>query len=1045
VSRRALTSILSLVILLWSGCGPVSPRISAETSTTLPAATPLASTETVTARPAPASQPEQVEIIAAWDFTAQQKAQGWQPSNDLAHFTFDAAGLVTRSTGGDPYMNGPSIQLDPVAAPHFEISMRSSRGNDAQLFWDVNGQGFNETASLHFTVKPDGEWHTYRLDMKGHPAWKGTITRLRLDPSNQSGAELGIAWIHAIGPLPVNLQAGAFGPDSAIQAAGQPFTLNAILSNTGDLDAPQFSLRLDLPAGLQLAGSEDEQVLPFLEAGSQSTTQWQISGAAGVYPVGLVSGSQRLKTTTIIVEDRAAGDLLEVQNNAVRLSFVRQAFGYGIATLERKTSIATQPAGRMRSLGQVIYRDAAGNEHTALLYAPTGALQNGVLTFEATHTTPDGAVLTETVAIQPEKDMPWFRLDYQLKTSQPVDLLSWSGPEFLAGEGSSGAQLDSGLFPGLEFLSAGEQSSGKDFVAPPINLRYVPNPNKITLPFMSVTAQNGASGLMWDPLQTWDGTHDRPAALYAAPNTWENQSNHLMRLFVPGMTAGLEENHDRLSTPFAFRPGQPLKLSAALFAAQAVDSLSALETYLDYSQIDETLKQAQAVQWPRTLEDETRLCLLNYTDKTWDASKNGWHYVLSDPWGPGSNPAVSLHLWIATLTGKPDDTTKALRRMVTSSLDSPVAGGQPNPWYYQPALLLQLPGTLGDLRNQVNEVVSIAAQQRDDGSWGYQPDSSSTQNFGRAGDTSNGYTATMAYRVLYFARLSGDTRLESAGRKALNYLAAQSLRPEGAQTWELSLHVPDLLASAWVMQSFIEGYRLTGELRYLALADQWALSGLPFIYTWNPPDRPIMRYTTIPVFGASNYTSPWFGRPVMWNGLDYAIGLQNLAAEETRANMTSRLDWKRLAEGITSAAAQMQPEDGPYAGMYPDAWDATTGEEAYTWWLSPTYLMQNLLLLQGNPASQVSTRILILDSAQMHINAPAEILSAGSSPGHLSLRLRYVAGESADIWLTALANPPTKITVNGATALQTTWTYEDNMLLLSVPFNAAETAVELEF
>ncbi|MCL5995519.1 MAG: hypothetical protein M1546_05615, partial [Chloroflexi bacterium] len=117
-----------------------------------------------------------------------------------------------------------------------------------------------------------------------------------------------------------------------------------------------------------------------------------------------------------------------------------------------------------------------------------------------------------------------------------------------AGEGSFGPARESGLFPGLEFLTGAEQSSGTDFADPPANRRYVPHPNKITIPFMAVNAevadppagcwcklwlvtaacgrvpmgsaqpQHVTTGLIWDPLQRWDGIHDRPAALFASPN-----------------------------------------------------------------------------------------------------------------------------------------------------------------------------------------------------------------------------------------------------------------------------------------------------------------------------------------------------------------------------------------------------------------------------------------------------------------------------------------------------------------------------------------------
>jgi hypothetical protein len=390
-------------------------------------------------------------------------------------------------------------------------------------------------------------------------------------------------------------------------------------------------------------------------------------------------------------------------------------------------------------------------------------------------------------------------------------------------------------------------------------------------------------------------------------------------------------------------------------------------------------------------------------------------------------------------------------------LERPPVGGQPNQWFYEPALLLHLASPPSAFRKFLDMPLSRAAQQRADGTWAFTPTSTAPgRPFGATGDTSNGYVATHAFPVLYAARITGNQQLREAGLKALAYLEKQPLRPEGAQTWELSLHVPDLLASAWVTQSFLEGYRLTGEPHYLDLAQRWAEAGLPFVYLWNPPDRPVMRYTTIPVFGASNYTSPWFGRPVMWNGLDYAIGLQGLAAELEAAGIPALLDWRRVAEGITVAAAQMQPESGPYLGMYPDAWDVVAGTEAYTWWLTPSYLMQNLLMLQGNDDAQVRTRIIVVGGQAIHVNTVGRLVSADAakrtSQGNaLTLKLRYHAGETSAVMLSPLKAAPARVEVNGKaipadapwSGAAPTWGYEAEMLVVRVPFGGEEAVVSV--
>jgi len=974
-------------------------------------------------------------VVAEWHFAHARSALGWKPTHDLTRFTLDGEGLHTRSTGGDPYMVGPAIKLDPAVALHLEIRMRSSKGADGQLFWEGAGQSFNEAASQHFTITADGQWHTYRLDLKGHPAWQGPITRLRLDPSTQADAEISIAYIRVLGTLPAGLTVGRFGPTLGIARAGEPFIVQATVANTGDLPAQDIPLRLEAPVALSTVSTVAEARIALLESSRPITVSWTLQGPAGVYPIRLWQGAHLLAQNTVVVEDLAPAARLTVGEQPLRLIFTRQPFGYGVGTLEWHDGQKWRVAGCLRSLGRIAYRDRQGQDHEAFLYADEGTAGRHAVSFVARHTDEDGTLWTMRAVFQAVPGSPWLRLKYELSADHPVQLLSWAGPEYLAGEGSFGAERESGLFPGLEFLMGAEESSGADFVDPPLNRRYVPHPHKVTIPLMAVTQAGMTTGVMWDPLQAWDGQHDRPAALYASPNTWEGQANHLMRLFVPGATAGLPENRDRLEQPYELPAGKALRLTADLFAGPARDPLAPLEVWLA-SRPQPVLPELPSL--GRTPQEALRLCLDNYTTVTWVASARGWRYALHDPWGPGSDTAIALHLWVSSLGGKvAEKTARGWREMVRASLASPPVGGQPNQWFYRPALLLHTAQPAMAMRQFVEEALAMAGRQRPDGSWGFVPVAGGpARGFGLAGDTSNGYSATFAFPILYVARISGHLRLVEAGLKALAYLERQPLRPEGAQTWELSLHVPDLLASAWVSQAFLEGYRLTGEVRYLELAQRWALAGLPFVYLWNPPDRPVMRYTTIPVFGASNYVFPWFGRPVMWNGLDYAIGLQGLAAELEDAGVPPLLDWRHLAEGITLAAAQMQPATGPYRGMYPDAWDVVAGGEAYTWWLTPSYLAHNLLLLQGEEGVQVHTRILSLDGQRLHISAAMPILATEVEDGAVTVRVRYHRGETAAILFAPLQKAPAQVRVNGQPVPATSpWeSFAEGLLVVKIPF-----------
>jgi hypothetical protein len=1054
--ERASRPFLILCLLLASCSTPPPP------ATPTPASPPPGVTSIATP-PAP--------IVFTYDFADKGAALGWDATNDLGQFTTAAEGLATASIGGDPYMVGPALRLDAADALHIEIRMRHDRGSDAQLFWERAGQSFNEADSQHFETVPDGEWHDYRITLKDHAGWQGSIVRLRLDPTTQQGANVTIAHIRGLGPLPAALEIASFGASVAFPRAGEPFTVQAIAVNRGDQPADSAGLQLDAPDGVTVTG-DATTTFAAVQPSATITGTWTVSAAAGAHTLGLSVDGQRLVQALVIAEDPTGAELA-LSGDDVRLRFTDHSFGYGPATLEWRSGDDWLVAGRLRSFGTLNYLADDGMERQAAFFAPEMAADPASQWLEADARHTDGALTWRLTARFERSDAgPWLTAAYTLTANQPAQLLAWTGPELYVGEGQADYRRDSALFPGLEFLTGDEMSSGTDYVDASAAARYVPHPNKITIPLMAVTGNGAAAGLMWDPLQAWDAAgHDRPAALFASPNRWEGQANHLMRLFVPGMTAGLPENAGQLDRPYDLAAGQALHLSARLFAAPSAEPAGSIAELAGSADILAPLDIWAAanplpVVQPRPRSDagSLQLALENYTTVTWVPDARGWRYAIHDPWGPGSNPAIALHLWLSTLAEPQSEALAARRDMALSSAGSPPVGGQPNPWFYRPLWLLHTGGHAAEMQQALRAALDIAARQQSDGSWPYTPNPAAQRAFGKAGDSSNGWVATSALPVLYMARLTGHPALVAAGQRALAYLEASPLRPEGAQTWELSLHVPDLLASAWAVQSFVEGYRLTGELRYLDLAERWAVAGLPFVYLWNAPDRPIMRYTTIPVYGASNYIYPWFGRPVQWNGLDYAYGLQALAAELRATGRTAQLDWRQVAEGITVATAQMQPESGPYLGMYPDAWDVVAGTEAYTWWLAPTYLAHNLLLLGGEPAAQVHTAMVDLGGQRIHVNAPGEIVSATGDAGRLTVRVRYLAGESAALMFSPLAAAAARVTVDGreagpATAKDSTdtagiaaaaaapsWTHAGGLLLVHVPFGSsgeAEVQVEL--
>jgi hypothetical protein len=180
----------------------------------------------------------------------------------------------------------------------------------------------------------------------------------------------------------------------------------------------------------------------------------------------------------------------------------------------------------------------------------------------------------------------------------------------------------------------------------------------------------------------------------------------------------------------------------------------------------------------------------------------------------------------------------------------------------------------------------------------------------------SGLTAGVVEALLEAAVFSGDRSLQESG---LRYVRAmdkfRQTVPRGAQTWEIPLHTPDILAAAHLVRAYVLAYEMTGETAFLEQARYWAWTGVPFIYLTPPTPQPVGLYSTIPVLGATGWHAPvWIGRPVQWCGLVYAEALRSLASQDPAG------PWTQLADGICAAGLQhtWPLTDPERKGLLPD-------------------------------------------------------------------------------------------------------------------------------
>jgi hypothetical protein len=435
--------------------------------------------------------------------------------------------------------------------------------------------------------------------------------------------------------------------------------------------------------------------------------------------------------------------------------------------------------------------------------------------------------------------------------------------------------LQQGLLAGLEFLGRGEGSSSKLDVETGAHLRFAPDPLKVTMPLAAFVTDRASVAMTWTDMTL--------QPVYATPNLFDASDDHRMALRGTKIRATVRIGQDPLE-------------EAILWATR-------------------TWGLPPVPDAPRSTEAQWELCLraLNGPLKT----KDGWGHCAEERWP---------RRWFA-------DMASTIWRIAGEAPDVPEL--VPNGSHIRNDTVYFVSGRVSQwLDIQEGQVRQFLGQQRPDGSFRY----AGKYARGHFEDTASGVCARPAAALLEHAWITGDREAMDAGLRTLEFMKRFNT-PRGAQVWEVPLHTPDLLASAYLVWAYTRGYELTGNKEYLLQARKWALSGVPFVYLWGC--HPVMVYATPPVYGATNWRAPvWFGLPVQWVGLVYAYGLAMLAPHD------DTLDWSHLARGILVAGEQMQYPDGPHVGLLPDAF-ALSGQERRPWRINPCSLVSLRLVLDG--------------------------------------------------------------------------------------------------
>jgi hypothetical protein len=762
-----------------------------------------------------------------------------------------------------------------------------------------------------------------------------------------------------------HLEVRTFAPSSAVLQRGEAAQLTCTLVNSGG------TVISSLKGHLGIEGAEREVAIGDLAPGEVREVAVDLPELeAGVYPArlrfeGRLGAPVTDSTNVVVYDPREAGEV-SLDSGAARLLFHRLPGGHGVVEILHREEESWRTVGVMPGLGR--------------LRLATDSI-DGVLVGEVKE---DGERL---VGRAEHHGMVfdfswegagdgWFDVRVEARARRSVDLAALVFPEVHAGWGAAGGVKDSAVFGGLELLSSDQYSSGAEATDPELAGRYVPHPLEVTIPLMSVVEGGVAIGLAWDPLLRWDRWRTLPSSLFASPNRWMGQDDHLMALFLPSIPEFVDAGHDRASRPFSLFRGQRITLEAELFVLPVEGGA---EDTLDhwYRRHGAPPPAKRFTRW----KDAAKSCAAAMLSR-WDERAAAWPHRGDDEAGFQSVVATTLLLFGLHEGGS---LGRRVLAQVDESIHRVVTGGGSKRLGLDLALHV---GHVPENLERLHGSLGVLRRQGEDGSFGYEvgPGSSNDEKLGDIGHVALGVSFDRLEMLLKYAAVSGNPAAYRGVLKGLAFTEKLTV-PSGAQTWEVPILAPDLLAAQQGIDLQLAAFELTGSDRHLEEAKRWARCGLAFISTFEIPERPAQLYASTAVFGAGWFTFTWWGRPVQWVGVVYAGALLRLAPHDPD------FPWGRVAEGLLASCLQQQAlaaERAPWPGCYADYYALYDGALEGVW-LAPWTILREMNQLAGIRAS--STRRLGGGIGRA-LTSAAEIEKLEELDGTVTARLRYPSGRT---------------------------------------------------
>ncbi len=953
-----------------------------------------------------------------WEFNTDGDAEGWTAWHSMSLTGTSGGVLSLNMTGSDPYFGSSIFNADAAANPYVVIRMKETAEGTAQLFWGtVAENGMTEAKSTRFPTGNANTWQTHIIDLTAHAEWTGTIRQLRIDPAGGDTGSVDVDFVRVVpfSEVPPSLRVDSFTTtDQVVVGVGDTIDVAATIANGGGQSLNNLSASLTLPAGFTFVSGTAVATLASLGGGGTWVLNWQIrAGQDAAGPVtlevaadedGPVATTNRVYAFSPIPNDtwaptaaavRQASGAMWLGNDKVRAVFLDSGLGYGATAFDVKSGATWRRMAVMPSFSTIALTHGLDTTRDAL-YVPTvttlapgpgtatlrfsGAWADAAShgwTFQFDFTVRDGSDVIET--------------QYSALPAQAESLALFEGPMLYVGATSFGQARDAGIFPGLEWVVGNEVTSSMLDVTTDAYLRYVPETTKVTVPAMSVYYQNAAVGLMWDPEFPNNGATHKLSAVYAVPERFAGKDASLMGLFAPSTPQYVPENGREARDDYPVGAGElVLMRSQIVLTCPADGPLVVQERWFDYYGIPENLG------YPRgSLTEELKFTVDAFMTSLWIPAEEQWEMYLEggttfDAQGRPPSFMQALEL------GARHVNDPALAAAYRDRYNVALAAGAGTVDY-------TLPFYVGDpiqtVSNRLEAIGGYLASQWDDGSWRFDGNAllnndEPASTLGPDGASELGTSAYRALQVLIYARLTADVAATEAGIRALENMATFEV-PRAAQVWEIPVHSPDILASAYAIRAFLEGYQITGRQDFLDEAVYWARTVLPFVYTWGQSEWDWMQYGSIPVFGATSYVGPWFGRIVQWNGLETAYALLQLAPYD------STTDWDKIGTGILVSAMYQQETSAAWKATYRDFFVTKDGSRGGPL-INPSRFVPPILTKMGHDPE---TRTLIFDggSSPVHVSSGADLAKLSNTA--INFSADYLPGEVTFTLVAGITRP----------------------------------------